>query len=202
MPKFIWTLFALLLAHLSGALSLAAAAENDPFIRQIAQQNAVDRSNMMQPRRQARQRRAAQMPCMETSGPPCISMMPHAQPATGAAAEAAIPYESRGIGEDDPVAELAATYNLHMVFAVRGSGEYLADIKVRIDDAKGKLILDVNSPGPIFFARLPAGSYRVSANYGDKAQRKSVTVQERGRRDLYFYWTPEDAAGNAAMQGQ
>lgn len=201
MSKFIWALLALLLANLSGAPSLAAAAENDRLIRQIAQQNVVDRSEMAQPRRQAGKRRAAQMPCMETSGPPCISMMPHAQPATGAAPEAAIPYESRGIGEDDPVGELAANYNLHMVFAARGSGEYLADIKVRIDDAKGKLILDVNSPGPIFFARLPAGSYRVTTTFHDQSERKSVTVQERGMRDLYFYWAPENA-GNAAMQSQ
>jgi hypothetical protein len=63
------------------------------------------------------------------------------------------------------------------------------------------LILDVNSPGPIFFARLPAGNYRVSASYGDKAQTKSVSVQAQRRRDLYFYWPPANK-GNAAMQSQ
>ncbi|PKO88290.1 MAG: hypothetical protein CVU16_14240 [Betaproteobacteria bacterium HGW-Betaproteobacteria-10] len=202
MPKLIWALLALVVAHLStGTLMLASAAENAPPMHQIDEKNTVDRSAMMQHRRQARKHSAGQMPCSESSGPPCISIMQGAPSTMSSWSEAGIAYESRGIGEDDPVAELAADYNLHMVFATHGSGEYLADIKVRIDNAKGNLILDVNSPGPIFFARLPAGNYRVSASYGDKAQTKSVSVQAQRRRDLYFYWPPANK-GNAAMPSQ
>lgn len=199
MLKLTWAFLALVIANLSGvAFNFASATENDPLIRQIAPENAVDRSKMLKLRQYSGKLGIRQTPCSENSAPPCINMMQRTQLAMNTsppAVETVIPYESRGIGEADPVAEMAANYNLHMVFATRGSGEYLADVKVRIDDAKGKLILDANSPGPIFFARLPAGTYRVTASLGNKSQRKSVSVQDGRLRDLYFYWTPKNLDG-------
>lgn len=109
----------------------------------------------------------------------------------GCALAAGVAYESVGIGEDDPVATMSDTYNLHMIFALQGSGEYLAEIKVRIDDAKGENVLETTSPGPIFYAKLPAGNYRVTADSQGKSVRKSVAVKDRGLRHLYFYWPAE-----------
>ncbi|MBS1229534.1 MAG: hypothetical protein H6R17_2811 [Proteobacteria bacterium] len=100
----------------------------------------------------------------------------------------AIPHESSGIGDDDPLAAIAGGYNLQLVFAAQGSGEYLADIKVLIADAKGNTLLDEKSPGPIFFVRLPAGTYRISADFDGMPLRKSVTVSDRRLQNLYFHW--------------
>ena len=103
----------------------------------------------------------------------------------------AIAHESSGIGDDDPLAAIAGDYNLQLVFATQGSGGYLADIKVLIADAKGHTLLDAESPGPIFFVRLPAGSYRISADFHGVPLRKSVTIGDHRRQNLYFHWPPD-----------
>ena len=105
----------------------------------------------------------------------------------------AIPHESTGIGDDDPLAGIVGDFNLQLVFATQGSGEYLADIKVLITDAKGNTLLDEKSPGPIFFVRLPAGTYRISADFHGTPLRKSVTVSDRRMQNQYFYW-PQEAS--------
>ena len=102
-----------------------------------------------------------------------------------------IAYESSGIGDDDPLAAIAGDYNLQLVFATQGSGEYLADVKVLIADTKGNTLLDAESPGPIFFVRLPAGSYRISADFHGVPLRKSVTIGDHRRQNLYFHWPPD-----------
>jgi hypothetical protein len=98
------------------------------------------------------------------------------------------PHASGGIGEDDPLVAMAGDFNLKLVFAMQGSGEYLADIKVLIADADGHALLKTESPGPHFFVRLPAGTYRISAEFYGKALNKSVAITDRGLQSLYFYW--------------
>jgi hypothetical protein len=105
-----------------------------------------------------------------------------------------IAYLSGGIGEDDPMLQASENYNLHMVFAAKDSGEYLAEIKVMIEDTKGRRILEAESPGPVFYVKLPAGSYRITAAYQGIQLRKQVTVNDRVSRDLYFHWPNEESA--------
>lgn len=107
------------------------------------------------------------------------------------APSASVRHESVGIGEDDPVLTMSQTYNLHMIFATQGSGEYLAEIKVLIEDSKGKKVLETESPGPIFYAQLPAGTYRITAFSHERPLHKSVTTKDGRLRDLYFYWPGE-----------
>ena len=104
---------------------------------------------------------------------------------------AVIPFLSGGIGDDDPVLELPENYNLHLVFATQGSGEYLADIKVLIKDSKGRKVLEANSPGPIFYAKLPTGNYRITVDYQGKSLHKSLFVKDGRRSQSHFYWPGE-----------
>jgi hypothetical protein len=101
------------------------------------------------------------------------------------------PYVSGGIGDDDPLAEMTGDFNLQLVFATQGSGEYLADIRVRISDAKGNPLLEAESPGPFFYVRLPAGAYRIRAEFEGKPLERPVVVSDRRLRNLYFYWPRE-----------
>ena len=129
---------------------------------------------------------------------PCAGMpFPEQRAATDAAKEkAGIAYVSGGIGDDDPVARMAEDYNLHMIFATKGSGEYLADIKVVIEDSKVRRVLEVDSPGPIFYVKLPTGSYRITATYNGTSLRKSVMATDRRLRDLYFYWPRDEVSAD------
>ena len=120
----------------------------------------------------------------------------HAQ-ATGAAPHAmqqatqeGIAYVSGGIGMEEREALQAAAkdYNLKLVFAEKGSGAYLADVKVVIADGRGVKRLDAESEGPWFLAKLPPGRYKVTAETGGRRLVQSATIGNKGRAELHFYW--------------
>ncbi|HUK06721.1 MAG TPA: carboxypeptidase-like regulatory domain-containing protein [Stellaceae bacterium] len=105
--------------------------------------------------------------------------------------QSSVAYISGGIGGDEQEAMRAAArnYNLHLLFAEQGSGEYLSDIKVTITNPQGAVVLSTVSSGPYFMARLPAGHYRISADAGDgRPQMRVVTVPEHGALAASFYW--------------
>ena len=103
------------------------------------------------------------------------------------------PIVSGGIGEGQAQAmkSMRKDYNLQLTFAMKGTGEYLADIKVNIQDAKDKKVLETVSPGPLFYAKLPQGKYKVTAEFHGKPLTQSTNVKRGSARDLYFYWEKE-----------
>jgi hypothetical protein len=100
-----------------------------------------------------------------------------------------IRYVSGGIGlsERDELRALSDQFNLQLMFAMHGSGNYLADVQVRILDARGAPVLNATSQGPYFMAQLPPGSYTVEADMFGQTQRQTVRVGPRQSR-LNFYW--------------
>jgi hypothetical protein len=125
-------------------------------------------------------------------------------PQRGVQNELNIPHVSGGIGSDEQQSMHAVRndYNLRLTFAVQGSGAYLSDVSLLIFDAAGKQVLYFDSAGPLFFARLAPGHYRVQAAVRGKAMLKSVTLGAAGARELYFYWdaAPDSADGGAGHE--
>lgn len=101
-------------------------------------------------------------------------------------------YISGGIGSDDPIEFVKEDYNLHLVFAAKGSGEYLADVNITIQNASGNRILETLSPGPLFYVTLPPGNYQIKAEFLGKQLSRSVSIEKARSRTLHFYW---DSAG-------
>lgn len=95
-----------------------------------------------------------------------------------------------GIGEEERAAMLATRerYNLQMIFANKGSGEYRADVDVEIRDAQGTLRFQVRQAGPLVYVQLPPGKYNVAAGVKDLRPTRSVVLCGTVRRELLFYW--------------
>ncbi len=104
-----------------------------------------------------------------------------------------ITFVSGGVGEDEIKAMRAikGEYNLHLLFAVRGTGEYVSDVKVRIADQHGKTLLETVSNGPDFFAKLKPGHYEVSVDRDGKVQREAVTIAAKHGLFHSFYFPKE-----------
>ncbi|MFZ1829509.1 MAG: carboxypeptidase-like regulatory domain-containing protein [Candidatus Competibacteraceae bacterium] len=103
-------------------------------------------------------------------------------------------YISGGVGESER-AELNARssqFNLRLLFAMQGSGEYLSAIRVNILDTHGGAILTADSKGPWFLAQLAPGDYAVEVNVpgqtGQQPQRQTVHIGGSGQSRLDFYW--------------
>ncbi len=101
-----------------------------------------------------------------------------------------VSYISGGVGLDDVemLREVRGDYNLHLLFAAQGSGEFLADVKVKILDAKGTTLVDAVSEGPYFYAKAAPGRYRVVAVSEGVELSKTIDVPAKGAVSEGFYW--------------
>lgn len=103
-----------------------------------------------------------------------------------------IRYVSGGIGEGerDELNALSSRFNLRLLFAMQGSGSYVADVRVTIRDEHSGLALVAESKGPWFFAALPPGAYTVEAEALDHGQAPRQTARVGGptQTRLNFYW--------------
>lgn len=93
-----------------------------------------------------------------------------------------------GVNADDRalVEQQAADHNLKLTFARKGSGAYLADVKVVVRNKQGTVVIDTVASGPLLLARLPDGDYSVSATERDVTLTQNVAIKGKARRDWVF----------------
>ncbi|MGY6217071.1 carboxypeptidase regulatory-like domain-containing protein [Methylolobus aquaticus] len=110
--------------------------------------------------------------------------------------QGAVTFITGGVGKEEQsyLRGVRNEYNLHLLFAMRGSGAYVANVQVRIDDAAGTTVLDAGTEGPHMFLRLKPGSYVIAAERGGHQITHKVKValgSGRGRADLVFAFPGE-----------
>lgn len=112
-----------------------------------------------------------------------------AQPRNGDA----VSHVSGGVGEEqqERLQALAQQgYTLKLLFAERGTGAYVADVRVVVADAAGRTLLDAVADGPAFFAKLPEGDYKVNLEYRGMRQARTVRASARSGQTV-VYWPQE-----------
>lgn len=92
-----------------------------------------------------------------------------------------------GFGERARLQTMAKDYNLRLIFA-ENTGAYLANINVKIQDNKGKNLMDTTANGPWFFVKVPQGQYTVIVSHLGKKETKKVAVRNGGSRVITFHW--------------
>jgi hypothetical protein len=105
-----------------------------------------------------------------------------------------ITFLNGGIGKQQAQAmrdEAKTGYNLQLVFATEKTGQYKANVNVTITDAKGTKLVDAESVGPGFYAKLPVGQYKISAEANGTLQHKSIDVTEHNLVRYVLYWAAE-----------
>ena len=100
-----------------------------------------------------------------------------------------IRFASGGIGLSgrDELQALSPQFNLRLMFAMQGSGNYLASAQVRILNSRGAVVLDATSEGPYFLAQLPPGSYTVEVSALGQTQQQTAQIGQQQSR-LNFFW--------------
>lgn len=88
-----------------------------------------------------------------------------------------------GLAARQQLASQSGQYNLHLEFAYAPEGEYLSEVQVDINDARGNSVLSTRTDGPWLLARLPAGNYTVKASFGNVTRTQQVNVGG-GKRHL------------------
>jgi hypothetical protein len=83
--------------------------------------------------------------------------------------------------------EAAADHNVKMVFSL-DTGNYVADVHIKVADSSGRPVIDGIAKGPWLYARLPAGTYTATATYRDETVEERVSIGRSGQRVAYFRW--------------
>jgi hypothetical protein len=106
-----------------------------------------------------------------------------------------IPYVSGGFGVEDRenLRSMARGDNLELSFAQQNK-DYLGGARVLIKDSKGKDMLEANSDGPLFYAKLPQGTYNVEATARGQTLQQVVHIPAKGQEQLYFAWPDRETA--------
>jgi hypothetical protein len=100
-----------------------------------------------------------------------------------------IPYVSGGFGVDERenLRAMSKGDNLELSFALQNK-DYLGGAAIAIKDRNGKEILEAVSDGPLFFAKLPAGTYTVEATAMGKTLEQVAHVPAKGQTQIHFAW--------------
>jgi hypothetical protein len=97
-----------------------------------------------------------------------------------------VPYISGGAGLDarEELRGREMEYNLKIIAAEK-SGDYLADVEVVIQSGREQVLV-TTMEGPFLLVKLPPGTYTVSAAFGGQTLKQTVSVSDRGRREVFF----------------
>jgi hypothetical protein len=102
-----------------------------------------------------------------------------------------------GLDESSAIKTAEKNYALSLLFVQTKRGEYLSDVRVSIQDKAGRIVLEADSDGPILLAKLPAGTYKISAEHDGKALSRTVQVGAKGVTRAAFVW---QAAAKATIE--
>ena len=99
-------------------------------------------------------------------------------------------YLNGGVGESSEqyMRKIAKDWPLRMIFSERKDNEFVADIKLLVVDAHGVPYLQLSDAGPMTYAMLPVGKYRITAQFRGRSETRGVTLDGDTGRDVYFHW--------------
>jgi hypothetical protein len=117
-----------------------------------------------------------------------------------------VKYVSGGVGEEEAAAfkHAAATYPLEMLFVQKAlpRDEYLADVRVSVRDRSGNALLETTADGPFLLAELPAGTYRIEAEFRGERKHQTAVVRSGVHKRVVFVWAhryePDEPVSSAA----
>lgn len=108
-----------------------------------------------------------------------------------------VTYLSGGVGdsEAEDIRAIAKNYALEVVFIqkLKQREEFLASVKVQIQDHHHNLVLDINTEGPYLLANLPAGHYQIIAEHNGVVKKQWLTLSDTSNKKIahkkvVFWW--------------
>ena len=90
-----------------------------------------------------------------------------------------------GLDESEQMKATARDFPLSITVAAK-SGAYLADSHIRIDDARGKMVLDTQLNAPYLLVDLTPGKYSVEATLRGMKQQRNVDIAANARAKIVF----------------
>lgn len=99
-----------------------------------------------------------------------------------------VTYITGGIGDEERSAldAVKKDYNLRIVSA-HTDGAFAGDTRIVIRDHNGDQLVDA-AAGPLFYAKLPTGSYTVEATNQGRSKQQHITVGHNKATSVHLSW--------------
>jgi hypothetical protein len=109
-----------------------------------------------------------------------------------------VEYVSGGVSheEEDAINSMGKRFNLKLTLA-QTNGEYMGGAQVRIDNSQDHSVVETQSDGPLFFAKLTPGTYTVHVSGEGEHFTKVVQIKGTEQQQLSFVWP-----GQARREGE
>jgi hypothetical protein len=106
-----------------------------------------------------------------------------------------VEYVSGGVSHDEErtIKSMGKRFNLRLTLA-ESTGDYMGGAHVRIDNVKGSPVLETQSDGPLFFAKLEPGTYKIHVTGDNQHFTKVAHVKSAGQEQLTFIWPAQPQA--------
>lgn len=103
-------------------------------------------------------------------------------------------FTSGGVGNQSQTSlnekQMDEQYNLKVTTAY-STGHYLARVDIQVQDQQGNTVINTETQGPLFYAKLQPGTYRVVANYQNDQKQDTVRISTHTNlREIVFHWDP------------
>ncbi|AOK30494.1 carboxypeptidase regulator [Burkholderia singularis] len=100
-----------------------------------------------------------------------------------------VSFVSGGVGQDESSAFQRNERRWPLALRFTGAGgEFLADVRVSVRDARGREVLAADARGPYMLVRLAPGRYTIRAAYNGNEQTRTVAVPAKGGAKVAFSW--------------
>jgi hypothetical protein len=103
-----------------------------------------------------------------------------------------VAYITGGIGESEAemMRGIAKDYPLEIAFVqkLKQHEEFIASVKVQIQDSSKNMVLDVVTDGPYLFANMPQGIYLIIAEHNGDTKQQWVRVNIKKHQKIVFWW--------------
>ena len=100
------------------------------------------------------------------------------------------PFVSGGVDEAE-IADIRTKqpfFALSLLTAAKGSGAYLAGVRVRILDGKGQSVVETEMDGPYLLVDLQPGKYQLEAVNEGETQKRALAIAEGRQQRLVIYF--------------
>lgn len=101
-----------------------------------------------------------------------------------------ITYVNGGVGYDEAEAfeQAAQHYPLRLMFSEGECGRALTTVDVQINDQAKKTVFSLTNAGPQLLVDLPAGQYKVIAQYQHKEQGARFSLNSSSNKKVVLNW--------------
>lgn len=102
-------------------------------------------------------------------------------------------YQNGGIGQEqvERMDQNMKAYDLRLTFSEGPTNAYITGLQLNIYNAKGEEVFALSNAGPLTDVKLPAGQYRVVADFGGVQRSGNVNVLPGKHANLNLHW-PND----------